>query len=411
MLPFPKRRSPSQDVVELSDDDLVVLADAEEQAPEHLAKTIPRSSSSVAAARPVLPDPLPLPTPVTRPAASLRFSRPDERLEDDVAGECLATIAAATRGRTLLTPSRELEIDVDVELEPAPVPAARASGPLPPVSAPPPRPSVPWARESQKSGPFARGSSSSSSEGVPVAASSRLPLPPSLPSVPSAMSAAALDSVAPVSSGARHEPTVIVVREKPRTAWFVGSAVVGAACAVLAMRLLAVAPSGPKAASAAPRVEAPAAIVTPEPDAVSQAAAAPPVAVVKFDEKEGVAITLSAPSASAAPPPLPATHVPHAPVPATASPAKAPAPPPPPPAAPSKPPTPAGTAYAAAKPSSPAGTSRLPDGSLGLGGSDIVTPSAPVTAAPAAPPPAAGKKRALTPEQELAEAQLKASMR
>lgn len=429
MLPFPKRRSPSQDVVELDDDDLVVLDG--EPAPEELARTVNRDaatkrpSGGMPLPRPSLP-PASLPPPafVSSPKTSPsnpRFSRPDERVEDDVAGECLASIAAATRGRAGLvfrTPVRgDVDVDIDVDLgaddELAPDPV-RVSGPLPPVSAPPPRASVPWARESRAPGPFARASSAapSSAAGVVAAPSSRLPLPPSLPSVPSP---ASLDSVAPLASSpsARppHEPTVIVVRERPRTAWFVGSAVVGAACAVVAMRLLAVAPfaSEPPPAPAVHATEvaqqAPP-VVTPLPAAAPLASAAP-VTVVKFDDTQGVAIDV-APPASASPSPIAAAALPAA----VAAAPKAPAPvvkAPPPPA-----PKPVVAAAPAPKPTA-ATSSRLPDGSYGLGGSDNVPATAPAPAPSPAPaaPPAGGtpKKRALTPEQELAEAQLKASMR
>ena len=54
----------------------------------------------------------------------------------------------------------------------------------------------------------------------------------------------------------------------------------------------------------------------------------------------------------------------------------------------------------------------LPDGSLGLANTGKTTPSASAPAPAPTPlplPPSGGRKRSLTPEQELAEAQLRAA--
>lgn len=394
MLPFAKHKSPSEDeIVELADDDLVVVVDGDGSAPEP-ARAAPRRVLAKASLPPVSAPPVASRSSQSVPVAapSRRFLRPDERVEEDVAGECLASIAAETRSRggLLVRTPREVDLDleVDVELLGAAPPAA-----LPPLGAPPPRASVPWARESAPGGPFAR-TSPSSSRGIPVAAPS---FPPSLPSAPS------YDSVAPVSaaSGARvHEPTVIVLREKPKTAWYVGSAVVGAACALLAMRLVATSTAAPRPpptdVAASVSHEAPAAtVVTP---AAPPASAAPPVTVIRFDDTQGVAITVPPAAPPAVPPSAhPAAHAP-------------------PPAAPHAPPPAAALANPATPPkppvarATPISSTKLPDGSFTLGGSETVT--APRPAAP--PPPAThtpAKKGPLTPEQELAEAQLKASMR
>jgi hypothetical protein len=59
----------------------------------------------------------------------------------------------------------------------------------------------------------------------------------------------------------------------------------------------------------------------------------------------------------------------------------------------------------------------LPDGSFGLGRSDtaasssVAAPAPPLTASAFASAPEPPRKRALTPEQQLAAAQLKASMK
>lgn len=400
MLPFAKQKSPSEDeILELADEDLVVLADSGAQAPEQLARTVPKRALAKASLPPVSSrSSQSVPAAVPSAAQSRRFLRPDERVEEDVAGECLASIAAETRSRggLLVRTPRELDVDLDVEVD-VELLHTPARAPLPPLSAPPPRPSVPWARESAPGGPFAR-TSPSSSRGVPVAAPS---FPPSLPSVPS------YDSVAPVSaaSGARvHEPTVIVLREKPKRAWYVGSAVVGAACALVAMRLVATSSAAPRppatnvSASVSPNVtvaQATPLAVTP---AASPAPSAAPVTVIRFDETQGVAITVP----TAAPPPVvPAVH----------------APPHPPAEPPTKSAPPVATAAALAvapkppvsKPT-PTASTKLPDGSFSLGGSDTVAPTPAPRPAPA-PAPAPARKGPLTPEQELAEAQLKASMR
>lgn len=192
-------------------------------------------------------------------------------------------------------------------------------------------------------------------------------------------------SVAPVSisrePGAPHEPTVIVLRERPKLAWIVAAASLGALAAIAVTRLLA-APAPAASVNAdehAPSVNAAAATTAPPsaavvlPVATPVASAAPvasvapsaSVAVVRFGEDQGVAI----PRRPVAPPGA-ARPAPRTPKQAPLGPA-------------------------------------LPDGSFGLGHVDTL-PS--LTPAPVAAPPEPAKKRVLTPEQQLAEAQLKASM-
>jgi hypothetical protein len=484
-MPFPKQ-SASVEVVELDDDDLVVLADVADEAPEHLARTIPRSvpSPSASAPSPAAPTsrgprgavpaprfatsrPLPLPAPVfspgrrsstrvpvhappsarasgsfvvpkptppppaaARPSAALsassiptpvRFTRAGERLEDDVAGECLATIASSRPTRQgpaglRMPPPRDLDVpfDFDDYAPAAPSPAAAPpplSFALAPVAAPAPRPSVPWARESRTSAEHAYGaSSSSSSQGVALAGS--------------AGSASSYDSLPPVASSRAPEPTVIVLREKPRTAWIAASAVVGALCAVAAMRLVTVrAPvvnPTPSAAAVAPVPEAAPAshavarAATVAPAAAPRASASPeppPPTIVRFDDAQGIAIVMTppAPAPRAVPEKPERSAKDAAPAPSTSAPASAP--------------TPTIRVVKVSPPTLSSAGPRLPDGSYGLGGSDTgpapsgahgspVPSSSPATS-PAALSGAAGapKKRPSTPDPQLAEAQLKASMR
>jgi hypothetical protein len=232
-------------------------------------------------------------------------------------------------------------------------------------------------------------------------------------------------SVAPVSFSERpHEPTVIVVRERPRAAWILAAAAMGALGAIAATRFLA-APADDHAPAAVAATQAP--------------IAAPPSTVVVPPGVIATAATaaLARPETPAAAPPPPVTgavtaasahaHPASAP---TSSAAivhfgddqgvaiKAPAPQPRRPAPPS-------TASGAAPASKPAPPARaplgpaLPDGSFGLGRADntpapaapsltATAPSAPLVASTSADVP---RKRALTPEQQLAEAQLKASMK
>jgi hypothetical protein len=202
-------------------------------------------------------------------------------------------------------------------------------------------------------------------------------------------------SVAPVSAERSPSPTVIVVRERPKAAWVIGAAAIGAVCAVLASRLV-MSPDAPAPSAGAvspPTLPSVAAPVLPAPPAVAAApapvapSAAPQasVAIMRFGDDQGVAFK--------APPRPPAAATTGAPA----------APPPPVAAAP------------APRPRASAVGPALPDGSLSLGATPTAQPtpariSAPASPAPPAPPPEK-KPRVLTPEQQLAEAQLKASMR
>ncbi|MBX3213737.1 MAG: hypothetical protein KF850_16985 [Labilithrix sp.] len=235
-------------------------------------------------------------------------------------------------------------------------------------------------------------------------------------------------SVAPVAV-ASAEPTVIVVRDRPRTAWVVAAAAIGALAAVTVMRFGA--PSGatltpggratevvaapPGAAlisggratevvAAAPVVAPPSAAGSlPAPASSHSLAAAagkgePAAAIVDFGGQDGVSIALSAPAEPSASAPSSAP----APVGATSR-AEAARPSPKPAARPARPSRP--------KAPSPA---TLPDGSLDLassGGSPAPTAAPSPAAAPSPSPAAPTRKRALTPEQQLAEAQLRAATR
>jgi hypothetical protein len=209
----------------------------------------------------------------------------------------------------------------------------------------------------------------------------------------------------------RHEPTVIVVRERPRAAWIFAAAAIGALGALGATRFLAppaaahevlapvaaatqiaqALPAAPSTAVVAP----PVVVVAPPPTSlVAPAASGLAPAIVHFGDDQGVAIKSAAP------------RRPNALAPAAAAPAAAP------PAAA----TPA--TIRSAGPRAPSMGPALPDGSFGLGRSDTPTtpsvapPTTPLTASAAfgaAPEPP--HRRALTPEQQLAAAQLKASMK
>jgi hypothetical protein len=181
-------------------------------------------------------------------------------------------------------------------------------------------------------------------------------------------------SVPPVAVAA--EPTIIVVRERPRIAWMLGSAGVGALAAAMVMRLFvgrSAAPAPSKAGGAEMAAPQSSSGVDAAPTGESSPAAPPllprpsgTTAVVRFAEDQGVAIC--APSAAPSPAAAPATQ-PHAIA----------APPHPPP-------------RAAARPGPPLMSLQA---------------SSPSAVAPEAP----AKKRPLTPDEDLAEAQLKASMK
>ena len=306
----------------------------------------------------------------------------------------------------------EVEIE-DVELEEAEV--VPVSSRLPAVTAPPYPRLNPWPRASSPdrsevetaSRPWSvAGVSAPRSPFVRRTASSPDLREPKLTPVPN--DAAGSGSMAPVSLPARGEPTVIVVRERPRAEWMMGSAAIGAFCAVAVMAVIArwAAPSAPApVAATAPASPPPAAVAA---EAAEPASAAAPVTtaatskkgVVQFGEGQGLAIRSGpAPRARSWKPAArpSATHAQSTPPPAT-----------------------------------------MPDGSLGLASksnASTATTSAASTSAPSTPvaqaqpsaaplpqaqEPAPGNapgnvtaksKRPLTPEQELAEAQLRASLR
>ncbi len=385
MLPFPKRTK--SDEIELGDEDILLVESDDAVAVDidiDVALDVELEVAPPPSGRHRLP-------PVTAPPPKLPRPRlvSSPAFEDDVADQCLATIAAeASRARltdrfpaSIVPPPARMP-------PPAPLPSfdddAIATSRLPVVTVPPPRVAVPYSRDSvpgvaaPPSGPapaFVRTSSSS---------------PPS-----------AASPVAPVALTAVPEPTVIVVRQPPRTAWIVASAVVGAACALGAMRLLPSGPSASHASEPAPVVASPAPPPAPSPilapavTATHANAAAP--AVVKFAEGQGVAIVAPAIAPAAPPAPAPTHAAAHATV-ASKTPSPAPAP-------------------VAAKPAAKTASlgPKLPDGSMALGGAQPepakAAPAQPAQPAPAPAAPPSPAKRKLSPEQELAEAQLKASMK
>jgi len=378
LLPFRKRRG-SEDPIELSDEDLVVIED---------------ESIDVVLELPQAPQPGPR-------AARLRTV---SALEDDVAGECLASIASIASSDAVEAvtdvPARE-----SVNPRPLTPPTTRRSG-APPSS----RPFVaPWSRlPTVTAPPFSRPApltQRSSREVTPVSTglTARRGSAPSAPSAFARRSSPHLEqgvvtnetrgtssasgSIAPVSMGQADlaPQTVVIVRERPKARWVIGSAALGAVAALLAARF-AGGVGGSDEATPAPAQVATTTIATAVVAAGTAPAPSVSVRVVRFDESEGVEIprpvppatpaaTLSLAPAAAAPVTSPAsTPVSAAPVSATVSHA-------------SSSPSPASA--------SPASASHHPR----------VAPPSP---SPVAPPPA---RRPLTPEQELAEAQLRASMR
>ncbi len=328
----------------------------------------------------VRPPPPPREPPTTRfrPPTPVRPSVPDE-IEDDVAGECLASIAAeSSKIPPLSITASTVPSRPSAPLRDAPSSSRLERATLPPPSsalrAVGPPAAVPQASRSAMASaprlpavsapPFVRTSSGS----IAAAPSSSRPVErDSKPSIFTRTSASPapgdttpVTSVAPVAMStpprAAENATVILLRERPKTAWIAASAAVGALCALVVTRMFSSAPEAP----AAPPV---AAVTAPPPaPAPSQAAA-----VITFDDDD--ALSIPAPSATAnkapihvAPPVVTAKPI------ATVKPAIAPTP------------------KASAAPSALAAKSPEP---------------------PPAPPP----KRPLTPEQQLAEAQLKASMR
>ena len=436
LLPFANRKRKSQsDEVELGEDDfeLVELVDVVslDAAPPPASR-----SADVVAASPRNADQARTIQRPSRPRTILPVSRRilDEEVEEDVAGQCLASIAAETSRESIESGPSSSHIRAALA-RPQPPEALRPSAPptsstsrLPSVIAPPfLRTSTvplrgyndaPGVRDSSPPPAFVRRSSPVLAAAVPAAA------PSSYVAVVAASASGASGtsgSVAPVSMpmSQRHEPTVIVVRERPRAAWMFAAAAMGALGALGATRFLATPPaaalesravavSAPQAAPVLPAlpapvlpalaVTAPPASVPPAPPASALAAAPPavvssgvsglPPAIVHFGDDDGVAFKSPAPR-------RPSVAV---------SPA----------ALPSAPPAPPAPSVRSTGPRAPSMGPALPDGSFGLGRSDTATtatapPPAPAltASAPAEPP----RKRALTPEQQLAAAQLKASMK
>ena len=335
--------------VELDDDDLVLV----ESPPPSFATSspLPRLFGRGLGEPPV--------ARARRASASVSRRIIDESVAQDVAGECLSAIAAASHDR-----QSSSQVRAGVTRPPPPparsAPAAPASR-LPSVS-PPPFVRTTTTGEARPSDPITRlGTRESSPPSAFVRRSS-----PMIPIARSPRHAGDPGSVAPVSSEAtpsQPPPTVIVVRERPRAVWVIGAAAIGAVFAVLASRLVMTAhgpearpaAASPPTLSAAPPVlaVAPAVVVAPLPAAPPSSSAS----ILRFGDDQGVAFRAPRPRASAVGP-------------------------------------------------------ALPDGSLSLGATPT-TPtrtSSPAAAAPAAAPPEK-KPRVLTPEQQLAEAQLKASMR
>lgn len=267
---------------------------------------------------------------------------------------------------------------------------------------------------------------------LPVASASANSVAPHLETHPQASERNA-SSFAPVSMSERPapaEPTVIVLRERPKAAWFIAAASLGALGAIAATRFLGtpVADHGATAAptaivvaaSPAPLALAPTNVVLPPvvaappviapviasvsasasvTTALPAVAAAPSAVVVHFSEDQGVAIKATPRGPAPARPVAPRGSVPASG--GGVAPGNRPAP-------------------ARAPSMGPA----LPDGSFSLGRADnaapvttpapsppisVAAPSTALALAPAPEPPP--RRRPLSAEQQLAEAQLKASMK
>jgi len=388
LLPFSKRKNAGGEV-ELDDDDLVLV----ESPPPSFATSspLPRLLGRGLGEPPV--------ARARRISASVSRRIIDESVAQDVAGECLSAIAAASRERQSSSqvraavtrppppPSRSA---APAALAPARLEGTGRANPSPPASrlpsvSPPPFVRTTTTGEAWPSNPITHvGARESSPPPAFVRRSS--------PMIPIARHGAGdPGSVAPVSSERTPSPTVIVVRERPKAVWVIGAAAIGAVFAVLASRLVMTAhgpearpaaASPPTLASAAPPVlaAAPAVVVAPVPAAPPSAPPSPSASIMRFGDDQGVAF--KAPRPLAAPP----GAVPVAPSPVAAS--------------------------TAPRPRASAVGPALPDGSLSLGATSTTpTSTSSAAAAARAPAPPEKKPRVLTPEQQLAEAQLKASMR
>jgi hypothetical protein len=398
VLPFNKRKK--ADEIELDDADIVVLEEAaveidvaDLEIDEAAAAKNDAQLAELAEDRPQLP------RVSSPPKASLRrLVAPRDRFEDDVADECLKSIAAAT-ARTRLSDSFPASIVPAAPRVPhfeSPVDELLAEAPLPQF-------------ELSDTDETTRRPALSSSSVMPIARDSVPGVLPGLPPAPMSVSSLptpvfsrttssphlpAASSIAPVamtSTPGPVEPTVILVRQPPKAAWVVAAAFLGAACALLGMRILT------RSADPPPTI-----VVTapPPPPQVAPAAPPPPPATVRFADEQAVAVVAAPPTTASAPPP-PKPVVTTAAV-KTASPAIVAAPPP----APAKP-----------APKASSLGPKLPDGSMALTKSPSAPSAQPAAAAQPAPAPAPqpapapASPRKLTPEQQLAEAQLKASMK
>lgn len=435
MLPIPKSQTDAIDieivvddaedgVVELRDSDVemelgeadLVVVDAVATAP----------ASSMRPRMPSIPPPLPRASQpeIVLPPVAHATPRPsrrtlDEKMVEDVTGQCLATIAEVTsRTRIPLSLVEAISAgDVPSSKKSRTAPPASSSHLVTPLMRPRPHEEPEEATEQNPTAsvkpmlestirkklppisapPFVRRSSASLLPSEREIVPRISPVAPSSTAIAMATDARRPLSDAPVSMSKLSEATqVVVVREPPKAYWVAVAAVIGAAAAIGGMRLTASSPSpAPK-----PAVQAAAEVPVVAPSPIAKDVVAPPAekapsaAVVRFGEGQGVAITAAPPakSASHAPKVEPAKPV----IAATTKPAVSSAP------------KSAGPASAVPRPP------KLPDGSYGLARSDA-TPASPAkeAPAPAAPPPPAPEKKAknLTPEQQLAEAQLKASMK
>lgn len=426
--------------MELSDDDLLVV----DEAP--VSTAAPRNADQAETLLREARRRLTIPPPSMRPI--------DEAMEDDVAGECLASIAkeAASHSRIRAVAKRASPSGAS-----APPHAREALGSSYTIPAAAKLPSV-------TSPPFVRGSTAPGVRDSSVFArtSSSTPrMPAALPAATPKIAAVAekeagvaAGSVAPVAISVTPserprdgepraiEPTVIVLREKPKAGWIVAAAAVGALCALAIVRLVSppvpddrfstttiatavmqgpTLPPPPLPTSLLPinpMLQNGTPPAPPSTPAATATAAAPSTtgAVVRFGDDQGVAIGVA-----------PKSNTSNAAAPSNGAPAKA--------AAPAKVPF-------APKPVKPVKNGPLPDGSIPLGQGESKSAAAPAsspptsasqaeraaqaalassilpaatttTAAPAAPEPPAppARKRSLTPEQQIAEAQLKASMK
>ena len=434
MLPIPKSQTDAIDIeidVDDGDDEVVELRDSDvemELGDADLVAVDATPAAPASSMRPRMPSiPPPLPRAsrpeIVLPPVAHATPRPsrrtlDEKMVEDVTGQCLATIAEVT-SRTRIPLSLVDAITAGDAPSSKKAPPASASRLVTPLMRPRPHEEPEEATEQNPTAsvkpmlestirkklppvsapPFVRRSSASLLPSEREIVPRISPVAPSSTAIAMATDARRPLSDAPVSMTKLSDATqVVVVREPPKAYWVAVAAVIGAAAAIGGMRLTASSPpaatpaSTPAVHAAAPQSPVVAPIAK---DVVAPPAEKAPSAVVRFGEGQGVAI-------AAAPPAKSASHAPKA------EPAKAAI------AATTKPavssaPKSAGPASAVPRPP------KLPDGSYGLARSDAtaLSPPAKEAPAPAAPPPPAPEKKAknLTPEQQLAEAQLKASMK